>query len=523
MIARSLLKYCHKQNVHLKQASNWSWVRPNGKDTGVKIYNSITRSVEPLLLSRNALYWYMCGPTVYSDAHIGHGFCYVKFDIIRRILESFFNINVVQVMGITDIDDKIINKANLHKMGFLEISRKYEKEFMKDMRDLNVQSPTATVRVTDSITHIINFISRLVEQNQAYRTADGSVYFDQLSYGYGGKLQPISIESEETLERNPLKKNAADFALWKATKPNEPWWESPWGNGRPGWHIECSAIASNIFGSNIDIHSGGVDLIFPHHENELAQSEAYHSCHQWVNYWLHAGHLIYKQEKMSKSLQNTISIQEFLKTFTADEFRIFCLLSYYRNNADFIPNAMDEACKILSKLKSFSTSVKAYIDGQLAGGVVNESEVLERLENCKTAFKESLANDFNTHEALINILNLVSYTNILIQNTNKATVSRSPAAIAAVDNYVRNILESFGIRNYGAKNTCGSAELDNVMSSALQLRKQVRQTSLKRDANIGQLEKAEILDSCDQFRRSLLDSGIKIQDRGAESSWSFTK
>nr|CAD7426019.1 unnamed protein product [Timema monikensis] len=235
------------------------------------------------------------------------------------------------VMGITDIDDKIIHRAAELGEDINTLTRRFEAEFHEDMAKLNIKPATIITRVTDFVPRIISFVQEIVDKGNGYVTVDGSVYFDTSQFDRYGKLFPVSM-NEEPAQPSVDKKSPLDFALWKGAKPHEPSWLSPWGPGRPGWHIECSTMASAMFGRTMDLHSGGVDLLFPHHENEEAQSCVHHGVSQWVNYWLHSGHLHLKgNTKMSKSLKNTISIRDFLTKFTANEFRVFCLLSRYRN------------------------------------------------------------------------------------------------------------------------------------------------------------------------------------------------
>ncbi|XP_022432469.1 probable cysteine--tRNA ligase, mitochondrial isoform X6 [Delphinapterus leucas] len=308
------------------------WLQPAGYDTGVTVYNSLTRRKDPLIVSgADTASWYSCGPTVYDHAHLGHACSYVRFDIIRRILTRVFGCNIIMVMGITDVDDKIIKRANEMNVSPASLASLYEEDFKQDMAALKVLPPTVYLRVTENIPQIIAFIERIIANGHAYSTPKGNVYFDLQSRGdrYGKLVGVAPAPVGETDHSD--KRHASDFALWKAAKPREPSWASPWGDGRPGWHIECSTIASLVFGSRLDIHSGGVDLAFPHHENEIAQCEVFHQCQQWGNYFLHSGHLHVKgkEEKMSKSLKNYITIKDFLSTASPDVFRLFCLRSSY--------------------------------------------------------------------------------------------------------------------------------------------------------------------------------------------------
>ncbi|CAH1968896.1 unnamed protein product [Acanthoscelides obtectus] len=287
------------------------WVKPKGFDTGVKVYNCTTKQKEPLIIrNKNYLTWYTCGPTVYDSSHIGHASCYVKLDIIQRILKDYFKYNVVTVMNITDIDDKIIRRANQENVSYADVAKKYEEEFWSELCDLGVTEPNVVLRVTENMESIVSFIEKLVDENKAYKASDNSVYFSVDTCKAYGKLQNIGKNDKQ---KSSVKRSVLDFALWKHSE-DEPHWNSPWGKGRPGWHIECSALASKAIGSAIDIHAGGIDLRFPHHENEEAQSCGFHNTSQWVNYWIHTGYLHKKHsEKMSKSLRNTVLIQDMLQ------------------------------------------------------------------------------------------------------------------------------------------------------------------------------------------------------------------
>ncbi|KAF7645893.1 hypothetical protein LDENG_00196940 [Lucifuga dentata] len=357
-----------------------TWVRPSGFDTGVKTFNSLTKQKEPLILAREGVAtWYSCGPTVYDHAHLGHACSYVRFDILQRILSRLFGISVVHAMVITDIDDKIIKRSLEENVSPTILARMYEDEFKKDMLSLKVTPPAVYLRVTENVHQIIAFIERIIQNGHAYATKQGDVYFDiqSISDRYGKFVGAVVSQGEPG---GSEKRDSRDFALWKQSKSQEPYWESPWGRGRPGWHIECSTIASSVFGSQLDIHSGGIDLAFPHHENEIAQSEAYHQCRQWGNYFLHSGHLHLKgsTEKMSKSLKNYITIKDFLQSYPANEFRMFCLFTKYRAGIDYSDGSMQQARSSLETINNFFRDAEAYMKGQLQRSAVQEAFLWER-------------------------------------------------------------------------------------------------------------------------------------------------
>ncbi|XP_042224194.1 probable cysteine--tRNA ligase, mitochondrial isoform X2 [Homarus americanus] len=436
-----------KLSLGRRWLSSTSWISPEGHDTGIKLYNTASRSKVALkTVHPGLLTWYTCGPTVYDSAHIGHALCYVKFDIIRRIMTRMFDLNVVMVLGITDIDDKIINKAHELNLTSKEVAELYEEEFFEDMDRLRVLRPTSAPRVTEHVPHIISFTKGIINRKLAYAVYDGSVYFDTKAYGRYGKMYPL----DESVERQVtnIKKSPRDFALWKGAKPGEPYWSSPWGPGRPGWHIECSAMASHILGTQLDLHSGGVDLVFPHHENEEAQCCAYHDVDQWCNYWIHVGFLRTKgTEKMSKSLFNTISIEELLKEHSVNTFRLFCLLSHYRNKVEYTQTSMAQAKAHLRRIRSFLHDAYAYINGQLKCAPLDEAALKQKLVETRVKVKKSLADDFDTVRALDAVMDLINLGNKELQKQSKSTsLSRSGGTMAAICSYINYLMEDvFGI------------------------------------------------------------------------------
>nr|CAD7594890.1 unnamed protein product [Timema genevievae] len=510
------------QCASVRTQSNAKWILPSGHDTNIYVYNCITKKKVPLIL-RNPNYasWYMCGPTVYDSAHIGHACCYMKFDIIRRILCNHFNINVIMVMGITDIDDKIIHRAAELGEDINTLTRRFEAEFHEDMAKLNIKPATIITRVTDFVPRIISFVQEIVDKGNGYVTVDGSVYFDTSQFDRYGKLFPVSMD-EEPAQPMVDKKSPLDFALWKGAKPNEPSWLSPWGPGRPGWHIECSTMASAMFGRTMDLHSGGVDLLFPHHENEEAQSCVHHGVSQWVNYWLHSGHLHLKGDtKMSKSLKNTISIRDFLTKFTANEFRVFCLLSRYRNGVEYTDLSMENAVAVSKKLESFLEDADAYIRGVSSSGVVDEPFLLENLARTQVQFLSTLANDFDTAKGLGLLLELISITNrMLHQETKVVECSRRPGAVAAVSEFVRRTLNSLGTQ-YGTNRDMvadSPLQMERMVTSAVNFRNLVRESALldlkdskKQENEQRFLRNSSLLDACDTLRKDFLAAGVQVK------------
>ncbi|KAM6178244.1 putative cysteine--tRNA ligase, mitochondrial [Rhynchocyon petersi] len=502
-----------------------------GHDTGVKVYNSLTRRKDPLIVANvEAASWYSCGPTVYDHAHLGHACSYVRFDIIRRILTKVFGCNIVMVMGITDVDDKIIKRANEMNISPTSLATFYEEDFKQDMATLKVLPPTVYLRVTENIPQIISFIEGIIASGHAYSTMKGNVYFDVKSRGDKyGKLVGVAPDPVGELVDSD-KRHASDFALWKAAKPQEIFWPSPWGSGRPGWHIECSTISSLIFGSQLDIHSGGIDLAFPHHENEIAQCEVFHQCKQWGNYFLHSGHLHVKgkEEKMSKSLKNYVTIKDFLKTFSPDVFRLFCMRSNYRSAIDYSDSTMQEAHQLLLGIASFIEDAQAYMKGQLACATIREDQLWERLTNTKVAVKAAFADDFDTPRALDAVMDLIHHGNRQLKAVTKETAGpRSPAVFGAVVSYIQQFLETVGISLANQQLISGdssSATLCSVVDELVRFRQTVRQYALAtqetcREAQQQQLlERKPLLQACDDLRKDLIMHSINIKDRSSTTS-----
>ncbi|XP_043492051.1 probable cysteine--tRNA ligase, mitochondrial [Polistes fuscatus] len=510
----NLLKQCQCfVTTSATQEKKFKWIEPMGTDTGIKLYNPITKTKVPLILRKEGfLTWYMCGPTVYDSAHIGHAITYVRSDILRRILSEYFNIHTIMIMGITDIDDKIIKRAAEKGIDFRELSKFYENEFFNDMEILNVTMPYLNCRVTEYIPQIMEFITNILDKNGAYIAKDGSVYFDTKSYNKYGKLIIPFTDSNHSDKRSSL-----DFALWKAAKDKEPYWESPWGRGRPGWHIECSVMASAVFGKTIDIHSGGIDLMFPHHENEEAQSCCYHNVEQWVNYWLHCGHLCLKDDiKMSKSLKNTISIKKFLEKYTANDLRMLCLLSHYRNDIIYSDDVIDHAVSVMNKIENFISECNHYLTDKINSGNVDESSLIHNLHETKSMVHMALTNDFNTAQAIRAILNLVDISNKMLFQNNSTYNDKGKTAIAAVSVYISNILSIFGFTQ--SKSTIENRQTEDIVKYFVEFRNIVRNRVLE------QKQKDEVLlHACDTARKNLSTCGITVKDRKGVSTWDYHK
>ena len=373
----------------------------------IRIYNTLTRKKELLeTVEPNRVRMYVCGPTVYDKAHVGHAMSVLVFDVIRRYLE-YRGYEVRQVLNFTDVDDKIITKANELSIDPLELAERYIQEFMEHLDDLNILPATIYPRATEEIQHIIQMIQKLIEKGYAYQT-DGDVYFFVSSDDDYGKLSGRKLEDMQSGFRigiDQRKETPMDFALWKSSKPGEPSWDSPWGSGRPGWHIECSAMCLHHLGEEIDIHGGGNDLIFPHHENEIAQTECL-TDKPFSRYWVHNGMLQLSGEKMSKSLGNLITIDEFLSEHEANVLRLLVLNSNYRSPLTFSEEAIGHAERALVRLRSALRPASPDASRKQPFDML-----IQQMEITKNNFSKAMDDDFNTAGAMGQIFDLVRTIN----------------------------------------------------------------------------------------------------------------
>lgn len=364
----------------------------------IKVYNTMTREKEELKITNNKLKLFVCGPTVYDYSHIGHARTYISFDVIVRYLKHK-GISVFYLQNITDIDDKIINRAKENQEDPLELAHRFEKEYLEDMQLLNVKNVNFYARATEHMDEIINQIQNLIEKGYAYDTETG-VYFDVSKFEDFGKLSNRNLDDLQNtrIEVDTTKKDAKDFALWKK-QTEQPYWQSPWGNGRPGWHIEDTAITETYFGPQYNIHGGGLDLIFPHHDAEIAQMEAASGKEPLVEYWMHTGFLNVRGEKMSKSLGNFITIKELLKLFSPEVYRFFVLSTHYRSPIDFSEEILKQAENSLKRIQNTGSSITEKIKEENLP-VTDENNFKEELEQFNKEFYEAMDNDFNTPIAL---------------------------------------------------------------------------------------------------------------------------
>lgn len=382
----------------------------------MKIFNTKSRRKEEFIpVDPNEVKIYACGPTVYNFIHIGNARPLCVFDVLRRYLE-YRGYNVKFVQNFTDVDDKIIKRANEENSTFEEVSEKYIKEFWTDAHGLNFKDATVHPKATENIDEIIEIIKTLEEKGYAY-AVDGDVYYRTLKFKDYGKLshQPIDdLQSGARIAVGDKKENPLDFALWKAAKEGEPYWDSPWGKGRPGWHIECSAMNKRYLGNTIDIHCGGQDLIFPHHENEIAQSEAANGC-MFSKYWMHNGYINVDNVKMSKSLGNFKTVREIADVYGYEVIRYFLISSHYRSPINYNLEIIEQCKSALERLYNCRESLDFSIKNAKTD-IADDNEILALIDSRKEQFINSMDDDLNTADGIAAVFDLVSDINTKIIN-----------------------------------------------------------------------------------------------------------
>ncbi|XP_023315626.1 cysteine--tRNA ligase, cytoplasmic isoform X2 [Trichogramma pretiosum] len=612
-----------------------AWNPPERKNVPVlKLYNSLTRQKEEFVPQYgNRVLWYSCGPTVYDASHMGHARSYISFDIMRRILQEYFNYDVLYVMNITDIDDKIIKRARqnhlydtyinennsleqitkdvaevmlnfeekirkttdpdkkcmLEKMQvvlqesikkldsvidqknnefnrefketllkdikdplsdwldskkgdtvdehsiFNKLSQKWEEDYHEDMNALNVLKPNVLTRVSEYVPEIVAFIEKIIANGFAYES-NGSVYFDVKAFDkkekhYYAKLVPEAYGDTSSLqegegdlsvsaERLSEKHSITDFALWKSSKAGEPWWNSPWGKGRPGWHIECSVMASAICGGSLDIHTGGVDLKFPHHDNELAQAEAYFDNSHWVRYFLHSGHLTISGCKMSKSLKNFITIKEALKKHTSRQLRLAFLLHSWKDTLDYGDATMEMAVQYEKFLNEFFLNVKCRIRKINHGKTIEifdkwsemELDMNNKFFTAKDNIHAALCDNIDTRTALDVIRELVTNCNIYLKDCPKPNT----LLLRDISVYITKILTIFGAISehdsigFPNEGDISSANLEEKVMPYLEILSDFRE---KVRTHARTLKANDILTECDRLRDDTLPNlGVRLED-----------
>ena len=461
----------------------------------LRVYNTLTREKSDFIpLEEGKVRMYVCGPTVYDSAHVGHAMSALVFDVIRRYL-TYKGYDVHYVMNFTDVDDKIIDRANRMGVEPITLAEKYISEYEQNLADLNILPATENPRATEDMGQIIDMVARLLENDKAYEV-DGDVYFRVESDKDYGKLSGRKLEDMNAGSRirvDDRKENPMDFAIWKAAKPGEPAWDSPWGPGRPGWHIECSAMNLSHLGPQIDIHGGGNDLIFPHHENEIAQTEAV-TGKPFARYWMHNGMVQLKGEKMSKSLGNLVSISDFLAEHPADVMRLMVLSSNYRSPLTFTDEVVEANERALERLLSALRPAMPGASGADESALANLSK---QTETTKAGFMEAMDEDFNTAGALGQLFDLVRAINqARAENATDEQLKPAQAALKDLSSILGLMLESQAQATTGA---------DAFIDLLVDLRQQLR--------------KNKNFDLADQVRKKVAELGVVIEDSAQGSTW----
>ena len=453
----------------------------------MKIFNTLTREKQELVpIEENTLRIYACGPTVYNYIHIGNARPLCVFDVLRRYLEwRGYKVNFVQ--NFTDIDDKLIKKANEENITVKEVAERYIEEFWTDSKGLGVKEATVHPKATENIDAIQEIITSLIEKGFAYESK-GDVYFRAKKFNEYGKLSHQPLD-DARIDVTEIKEDPMDFCLWKSAKPGEPYWESPWGQGRPGWHIECSAMAGRFLGKTIDIHCGGQDLIFPHHENEIAQSECANGC-DFAHYWMHNGYINVDNRKMSKSLGNFFTVREVAKVYGYEPIRYLMISSHYRSPINYSTDILDQGKNALERLYTCRDNLDFALKNATEDGVVPEF-----LEKYKADFITAMDDDLNTADAIGVLFQLVREINTMIaEGAGKVAIS---ASIELFD-------ELTGVLGlvYNRK----SADLDAEVEALIEERTAAR--------------KARDFAKADAIRDQLKEMGIVLEDTPQGVKWS---
>lgn len=481
-----------------------------------KIFNSMSKEkTEFVPLQEGKVSMYVCGVTVYDYCHLGHARASVVFDMIYRQLK-FLAYDVTYVRNFTDIDDKIIKRSNELKMDWRELVEKYISAFHQDMKDLGNLSPSFEPRATDYIEKMQNMISRLIERDKAYSVPSGDVFFAVRKFTEYGKLSHKNLEDLESgarIEIDEEKKDPLDFALWKSAKPHEPKWESPWGAGRPGWHIECSAMSTDLLGPTIDIHGGGRDLIFPHHENELAQSEA---CTEknFVNYWVHNGFVNLNSDKMSKSTGNFMSIQDCLKVYPSQVLRFFLLSSAYNSPLDFNDQNMANAESAVQRVYECKARAEEFWNKDCLDVKTDRELIIRELASFADKFKEAMLDNFNSALALGYLFDVIRVANSEFDLDQDEQVKVQIAQqLKAHFELTDQVLGLFGLDAQDFLNSW-----QKLKSSAVTMRESEIE-SLLQERSEAKAEKNWA--RADEIRNLLNERGIEIKDSKEGTSWKY--
>ncbi len=472
----------------------------------VTLYNTLSKKKEELVpYAQNSIRMYVCGPTVYDSAHLGHARAAVTFDVIERFL-SHIGYKVTYVRNFTDVDDKIINKSKETGVAANEISEKYIKEYKEDMASIGVKSPTLQPKVTEHVPEIIDMIEKIIDNGYAYQSGN-DVFFSVKKFEGYGKLSRRDADdmlAGARIDVNEKKKDPLDFALWKGTKTTEePYWKSPWGDGRPGWHIECSTMSTKYLGHSFDIHGGGKDLIFPHHENEIAQSEAA-TGEPFVKYWIHNGLIQINREKMSKSIGNILNVKEAASIWSKEAIRLFFLSHHYLNPADFSDTTMNESETAIKRI--YITLKRANDLKKVSVGKADKS-LAASVANFKENWIETMCDDFNTADAIGNLFELSRSINRSIDSLgwtpelNEALneISQFGGVLGIFEYNPNEYLQ--GLKLVGRSSGITEEEIQELIKERVLARKEKNWTR------------------ADKIRDELNEKGIALEDKAEGTIW----
>lgn len=464
----------------------------------MKIYNTLTRKKEEFVpIDKNEVKMYSCGPTVYDYFHIGNARPFIIFDTMRRYLE-YIGYKVKFVQNFTDIDDKMIKRANEEGITVKELGERFIKEYFEDAQSLGIHKASVHPKATENIDAIIDVVKKLVDNGYAYEV-DGNVYFSAKKFKEYGKLshQPLdALEAGARIDVNEHKKDPMDFVVWKAQKPGEPAWESPWGMGRPGWHIECSAMVNKYLGETIDIHSGGQDLIFPHHENEIAQSECANG-KPFAHYWMHNGYININNQKMSKSLGNFFTVRDIRKKYDSEVIRFFMLSAHYRNPINFADTLMEQAKSAVERVYTCLENLEFLEKNSQDKDMCEKcAAIAEKIDRCRTKFIDAMDDDLNTADAIAAIFDIVYIANTEITADLPKSVIRK-----AID-MIHELGSVLGLFNSESKKS-----IDEEVEKLIEARNKARAEKNWAEA--------------DAIRDKLKEMNIVLKDTPNGVQWSF--
>ena len=463
----------------------------------MKLFNDLTGKKEELGQKDNYVRMYACGPTVYNYFHVGNARCFVTFDLLRRYLEYRGN-KVDFVQNFTDIDDKMIRRANEENTTVKAVADRYIEEYFVDAKGLGVNPATFHPRATENMDAIISIIETLIEKGHAYES-QGDVYFSARSFKGYGKLSGKNIDDLESgarIDVSDIKRDPLDFALWKASKPGEPFWESPWGQGRPGWHIECSAMVDKILGKTIDIHCGGVDLTFPHHENEIAQSEGAFGV-PFCRFWVHNGFINVDNKKMSKSLGNFFTVRDAAEKYGYAAIRYFILSAHYKSPVNFSAEILGQAQSSVQRLYNCEDNLRFLLKGAEGSLTEEEKEFLAKLDGRRERFIEVMDDDFNTADGVATLFEAVKDINIFVN------APRSKEALEKILAFYEEICGLLGFLKpeEEAKDGFDDAKIESLIEE---------RANAKKEKNYAR---------ADEIRALLSENGIVIEDTPAGAKW----